>query len=266
MPPEMLSFAPSVHSSLSSSVVLPCQHSLQPWAARRQRISLMRRKVELARQGFRLLELRSHSGSNAVPTARNQSEGRQAYRRADRQQGQVRCGFSSASVDNDWKSKQFKIRDERERSFVQPNLCYSSNSASSQVKQRGGGEGSAVAGRSPSNEAEIALQRGQPSGAVQRNSHLPSISAAEPAMPAVNGHSSRRAAPATQFSGADEDIALPQESLHTATLDHSSSVKVKTLFLVCQSTKCADTTRQLLRLQVLHALLNQVVCCRVVHR
>ena len=248
MPREMPSFASGSHTSLSSPAVQPCQHIFLGWPARRQRISLMRKKIELARRGFRLLELQSHSGSNAVPDDACWTQRRHAYRTADRLQGQLRCA-SSRVERPPWVDKNFGAREERERRLTaQRSSRYSSNSKSENL-QLAGREAS-VAARDPPNEAAIALQRANLLDAAQRSSDWPSISATEPATPAVNGRSSKQAARATQLRRADEaaeDIALQQVNLHAATPDQPTSVKVISLW---------GCVRVLIAVNVMHSWIN----------
>ena len=238
----MSSLASSTHINLSISAVRPCQYSFPHWPAQRQRICLMRKRVELARQGFRLLELKSHSRSHVVLAACVD-----AYR----QQGQVRSTSSQP-----WQHKKSVERElaERSRAKKTSRHNFNSNSNRPEFDQRVAFYAPASAAAAP-NAPDIAQARAYPAGAAQPSGEQARISV-------IDEHT-QRAATATQPAQAHEvaeHTALQQDNPDVASTDCLSSFKVKTpAFWFVKASRC------LLYLPVLCAALHQVVCCSGVH-
>lgn len=230
MPREMPSFASSAHKHLSSSVPQPCQHNFPAWPAR-QRTSLMRKKIELARQGFRLLQLQSHSGAHVSPAA--WSDARQAYRRTDRQCGQVRC-VSGESV---WEFKRKSDRDKQEAARQLQNRSRNVNTSSSPAASKHSVVGQASAARA---EPQEALRRAHGPDPAQRSSDCPSLNAAQHgSMPVFNRPSSQWEATAPYADELSEDGGSQQDSLHSSSFGQLSSLKVKTAIVVLQGSNSA---------------------------
>lgn len=226
MPLQMPSFPPSAHTSLPTSAVPSCQHSNRGWPARRQHTSLMRRKVELARQGFRLLEMQSHVGTHGVPPA--WSDAHQACRRSDRQ---VRCA-SSRSSETLWEAKRKSDRDKQEAARrMQPTSRYVNTSSGLAAYKH------SLVGPAAMAEPREAYARANPHDAAQPSNEIPQAT-----MPVLNWHSSQGAVTAPQPCQADESaetVALQQDNLPSVPLSQLSLNEVKTAELLHQTTNCA---------------------------
>lgn len=251
---EMPCFASSAHTSFSGSVVQPCPHS---WPSRRKRISLMRRKLELARQGVELLGLHSHFTSHGGSVTGRRGGVSQVYRRSDQQQGQVRCASCGPNAEA-WQRKKIVDREKEEARRMQHTPRYRSSSSSSQAafKQNVIRQASAAAAEGASNEAHVAYARANPDDPAQRSRDWPSANTVQHTSSAANGHESQHPATATQPSldtEAGEQIALQQDDLHSASLSLVSSLKVKIAVLDATALTCAQDCH----LQTLHVALCQ---------
>lgn len=228
MMPLQMPFSPSAHTSLPKSVVPSCQHSNHTgWPARRQHTSLMRRKVELARQGFRLLEMQSHVGTHGVPPA--WSDAHQAYRGSDRQ---VRCASSRSSGETLWEAKRKSDRDKQEAARrMQPTSRYVNTSSGLAAYKH------SLVGPATMAEPREAYARANPHDAAQPSNELPQAT-----MPVVNWHSPQEPATAPQPCQADElteTAASQQDNLPSVPFSQLSLNKVKIAWLLHQSTNCA---------------------------
>lgn len=226
MPLQMPSSSASAPTSLPNSVNPSCQHSNRGWPARRQHISLMRRKVELARQGFRLLEMQSHVGTHGVPPAWSDA---QTCRRSDRQ---VRCASSRSSGETLWEAKRKSDRDKQEAARrMQPISRYVNTSSGLAAYKH------SFVGPAAMAEPREAYARANPHDAAQPSNELPQAT-----MPVVNWHSSQGPATAPQPCQADdlaETTALQQDNLLPASLSQLSLTKVTIAWLLHESTNCA---------------------------
>ena len=220
MPLQMPSSSPSAHTSLPNSIVPSCQHSNRGQPVRRQHTSLMRRKVELARQGFRLLEMQSPVGTHGVPPA--WSDGHQAYRRSDRQ---VRCASSRSSGESLWEAKRKSDRDKQEAARrMQPTSRYVNTSSGLAAYKH------SLVGPAAMAEPCEAYARANPHDAAQPSNELP-----QAAMPVVNWQSSQgpvTAPPPCQADEIAETAASQQDDLHSVPLSQLSLNKVKTAKLL----------------------------------
>lgn len=231
MQQPMPCLAHSAPTGVINSVFQPCQHGfLGCCPARRRPAFLMRKKVELARQGFKVLGMQAHSASHARAASGHRSNdlsGRHSG--SDPLNGQRRHGTSAyASNPPTWEQKRVRNRDWEEQSRTQQ-----SQFSSQALKQR-----TITAARAP-NHPDVAYARAHPAESAQPSlTWAPSGSSQNLTRSPVHvsGHSSQRPASlirstSTQPSPAAieeaKENALREDDLHSAALSHLSSLQVK---------------------------------------
>ena len=212
----------------------PAQHSFLGDSTRRSRLSFMRKRVELARQGCRLLETQSRAGSHYLPTAayqRNDLARRQ--RGGDPQHTQTRHG-SSGTSQLAWERKNLQDRDRDERRRTQQS-SFSSLAHKQRITRQ---TTFAATPARPPNDPWLAQARAHPDDAAQpshawpaadsfkRNSRFPlGVNGHHPQRPAVVAEGTATHPSPTDIEQA-VDVALSQDDLHSAALSHLSSLKV----------------------------------------
>ena len=209
-----------------------CQHSFLGG-----RVVLMRKKVELARQGFKLLNLQGHSGGH-IPSSSGR-RGHQSSRRhagSDPHFGQKRYG-SSGSFSPDWERNRLQTRDTEETLRMQQ-----SGISSLAQRQRSTGQTASALKAAPApNDPHLAQARAHPHDAAQPsrvwpahdlqgyNGSLLGASKRSPSRPASVVRST-----ATHPSSADikqqKETALREDDLHSPALSHLSSLQVRIAF------------------------------------
>lgn len=256
---EMPCFTSSAQTKVSGSAVQPCLHS---WPCRRKRISLMRKKIELARQGFKLLGWQSHCTNHGGSAAERWGGVPNLYPRPDRQQGQVRCASCGPNAEP-WQRKKIVDRDQEEARRMQHTSRYRSSSSSSQAafKQSIVRQASPAAAEGASSAAHVAFARANPDDPAQRSHDWPAVHTVQPVSSADIGNKSQRPATAAQPSldlEAAEHIVLEQDDLHSPAVSLLSSLKVKTAALVRHSINMRMETVMCLRFM---QRCTRTVCC-----
>ncbi|KAL3138383.1 hypothetical protein ABBQ32_006185 [Trebouxia sp. C0010 RCD-2024] len=237
---EMPCFTSSAQTKVSGSAVQPCLHS---WPCRRKRISLMRKKIELARQGFKLLGWQSHCTNHGGSAAERWGGVPNLYPRPDRQQGQVRCASCGPNAEP-WQRKKIVDRDQEEARRMQHTSRYRSSSSSSQAafKQSIVRQASPAAAEGASSAAHVAFARANPDDPAQRSHDWPAVHTVQPVSSADIGNKSQRPATAAQPSldlEAAEHIVLEQDDLHSPAVSLLSSLKLES---ASQDELLEDTT------------------------
>lgn len=225
-----------------------CQHSLLGG-----RVVLMRKKVELARQSFKLINLQVHSGGHRpLSSGRRGHELPSRHAGTDPLSGQKRYG-SSGNFSPDWEHKRVQTRDKEETLRMQQ-----SGISSLAQRQRSTGPKTFAMKAAPApNDPRLAQARAHPHDAAQPSHVWPAHDPPSPngSLLRASAHSPSRPASvvrstATQPSSADiieqKEKALREDDLHSPALSHLSSLQVRTAFAHMYNPETFSVGRMLL--------------------